>query len=173
MAEKVSTSPPTFERERPNLLLRIGFKIPPLIYYGPIASLMASRCVIRLTTTGRKSGKPRTICVSAMPVDHGYVLFSGFGIKSNWYQNLLANPEAVIKVGRKTHSVTAMVVDDPDQRRNLMIRMRDRSASCGPPTFIRPVLELTKVFDYDAEIQMAVDNAEELPVVILKVVEDE
>ena len=100
----MSSSAPTFERERPNALLRFAFKIPPLIYHGPIASLLASRCVIRLTTTGRRTGRPRTICVSAMPVESGYVVFSGFGIESNWYKNLLVHPDIDIQVGRTKHA---------------------------------------------------------------------
>lgn len=167
----MANSAPTFERDRPNLLLRLGFKLPPLIYHGPIAKGLASRCVIKLTTTGRKSGRPRTVCISAMPVDQGYIVFSGFGVGSNWYQNLLANPDATIRVGGSTHVVQAEVVGDPERRRNLMVRMRDHSGSCGPPQFMRPLLRLSRTFDYDAEIQMAVDHAAELPVVLLRTIQ--
>jgi deazaflavin-dependent oxidoreductase (nitroreductase family) len=159
---------PTFQRERPNALLRFVFRLPPLLYRGPMASFLFSRCVIRLTTIGRKSGLPRTICVSSMPLESGYVIFSGFGIESNWYQNLLANPNVTIQVGRQQMEAVASVVQDPERRYHLMLRMRDRSASCGPPTWIRPLLRLTRAFDYDAEIQLAVENAESLPVVLLK-----
>jgi deazaflavin-dependent oxidoreductase (nitroreductase family) len=124
--------------------------------------------VIKLTVTGRTSGLPRTVCISAMPVDGGYVVFSGFGIRSNWYRNLRANPEATIRVGRQTHSVVAEMVQNPERRRNLMIRMRDQSGGCGPPLFIRPLLRLTRAFDYDAELEMAVEHGRELPVVMLR-----
>jgi hypothetical protein len=56
-------------------------------------------------------------------------------------------------------------VRDPERRRYLIMKIRDRSSTCGPPTFLRPLLRLTRTFDYDAEIQMAVDHAEEMPVV--------
>jgi hypothetical protein len=46
-----------------------------------------------------------------------------------------------------------------------MLHMRDRSCRCGPPRFIRPLLALTRVFDYDAEIAKAVEHARELPVI--------
>jgi deazaflavin-dependent oxidoreductase (nitroreductase family) len=161
----MSETAPTFTRERPNALLRFVFKIPPKVYWGPIASFLASRCVMRLTTTGRKSGLQRTIGISFMPVGDGYVVFSGFGIESQWYQNVLANPKVTIEVGRKRMEAMASVVQDPERRRHLMLQMRDRSSSCGPPTFIRPLLRLTGAFDYDAEIQLAVDHAEEMPVV--------
>lgn len=158
---------PTFVRERPNRLLRIGFKVPVYLYWGPIAELLRSRCVLKLTTTGRKSGLPRTTCVSFMPEGDHYIVFSGFGVHSNWYQNILANPRVTVQVGRKRFTATARVVEDPTRRKELMLKMRDRSKHCGPPVWIRPLLRLTRVFDYDNEIRLAVENAEILPVVEL------
>jgi deazaflavin-dependent oxidoreductase (nitroreductase family) len=163
----VASSEPTFVRERPNAFLKLFFKVPPLIYRGPIAELLRSRCVLRLTTTGRKSGLPRTICVSFSPLNGHYVIFSGFGIESQWYQNVQANPAVTVQVGRRAFAATAVPVADPARRRELMLMMRDRSANCGPPTWIRPLLRLTRTFDYDAEIRLAVEQAEALPVVEL------
>ena len=158
---------PTFRRQRAGLALRLGFKAPVLLYHGPLAELLRSRCVMLLTTTGRKSGLPRTNGVSFMPLDDRYVIFSGWGTTSNWYRNLRANPEVVAQVGRRRVRATARLVEDPERRLELMLRMRDRSANCGPPQFIRPLLALTRAFDYDAEIAMAVEHARELPVVEL------
>ncbi len=164
----MSEHDPTFKRERPNPLLRLVFKLPPLLYHGPIAVFFASRCVLRLTTIGRTSGKPRTVSVSFMPLGDGhYIIFSGFGVESNWYRNIRANPHVTIQIGRETMRVTATVVADPDRRRALMRQMQEHSRHCGPPTWIRPLLRLTGAFDYDAEIQLAVDQAGTLPVVEL------
>jgi deazaflavin-dependent oxidoreductase (nitroreductase family) len=159
---------PTFVRKRPNPFLQFFLKVPPKVYRGPIAKFLSSRCVLRLTTTGRTSGQPRTIAVSYMPLDNGnYVIFSGYGIESQWYQNVRANPNVTIQIADKKRDAVAGVVMDPARRKELMLRMRDRSSSCGPPSFVRRVLRLTRAFDYDAEIQLAVDHAEELPVVEL------
>lgn len=163
----MSETEPTFRRERPNPLLRFVFQLPPLLYHGPIAAFFASRCVLRLTTIGRKSGEPRTVCVSFMPLDDGYIIFSGFGVQSNWYRNVRANPHVTIQIGPETMRATAEVVADPDRRRELMRQMQSRSRDCGPPTWIRPLLRWTRAFDYDAEIQLAVDQADSLPVVAL------
>lgn len=159
---------PTFRRHRPQPLQRLLFKLPPLLYHGPTAGFLASRCVLRLTTTGRKTGQPRTLCVSFMPLDDEYIIFSGFGIQSNWYRNIRANPAVTIQIGHRTMQATATVVADPARRRALMRQMQEHSRHCGPPTWIRPVLRLTRLFDYDAEIQLAVDQAEALPVVALR-----
>ena len=163
----MSDDAPTFVRERPGTLLRLFFKAPTYLYRGPLADLLASRCVMLLTTTGRRSGLSRTNGVSFMPLDGKYVVFSGWGIGSNWYQNLLANPAATIQVGRRQIPVTAQPVQEPARRRDLMRRMRDRSGGCGPPRAVRPLLRLTRVFDYDAEIALAVAQAEQLPVIEL------
>jgi deazaflavin-dependent oxidoreductase (nitroreductase family) len=163
----VASSEPTFVRERPNTLLRFFFKLPPLLYHGPIAVGLSKRCVLRLTTTGRKSGLPRTICVSFAPLGDHYVVFSGFGIGSQWFQNVRANPEVTVQIGRRRFAATAVPVADPARRRELMLMMRDRSAGCGPPTWMRPLLRLTRAFDYDGEIRLAVEQAEALPVVEL------
>jgi deazaflavin-dependent oxidoreductase (nitroreductase family) len=154
-----------FRRERAGALLKYAFKIPPLLYHGPFASLMGSRCVMVLTATGRKSGRPRTIGVSYMYLNGNYISFSGWGVSSNWYRNVVANPEVTLKVGRKTIRATARPVTDRDRRVDLMLRMREQSKHCGPPQFIRPLLRLSRTFDYDAEIQLAVDHAPELPIV--------
>src|SRR4051812_49625077 len=49
-----------------------------------------------ITTTGAKSGKPRTVPVLALPVDEGLaVVASNYGQEKNpgWYHNLRADPE--------------------------------------------------------------------------------
>lgn len=163
----MSDVPPTFVRERPSSMLRFGFKAPTFLYRGPFAGLFASRCVLLLTTTGRKSGLPRSTAVSFMPRDGKYIIFAGWGIRSNWYQNLLANPAATIQVGGQRIEVTAQPVQDPASRRDLMLQMRDRSSGCGPPPAIRPVLKALRMFDYDGEIALAVEQAEKLPVIEL------
>lgn len=163
----MSESAPTFDRERPSRWRRLFFKSLVPVYRGPLAELLRARCVLLLTTTGRRTGLPRTTGVSFMPLAGRYVVFSGWGIRSDWYRNLLANPEVTIRVGRRRLQATAEPVRDPARRRELMLRMRERSARCGPPRLLRPLLRMTRVFDYDAEIALGVAQAEALPVVEL------
>jgi deazaflavin-dependent oxidoreductase (nitroreductase family) len=161
----MSTPLEGFHRTKAGPLLALGFKIPPLLYHGPLARLLSSRCVMVLTATGRKSGLPRTNGISYLCLNGNYISFSGWGVSSNWYRNVVANPEVTLKVGRKTIRATANPVTDPDRRIELMLRMREQSQHCGPPRFIRPVLRLSRSFDYDNEIAMAVEHAHELPIV--------
>jgi hypothetical protein len=100
-----------------------------------------------------------------MPVGDHFVVFSGWGVTSNWYRNLRANPEVTITVGRRRMRAMARLVEDPERRRALMLRMQARSGSCGPPKPARPLLKALKVFDYQGEIDMAVAAGGALPVI--------
>lgn len=55
--------------------------------------------IIMLTTTGARSGEPRTVPVLARPEDdHLLLIASNFGLPSNpgWYYNLRAQPNVMI-----------------------------------------------------------------------------
>ncbi len=158
---------PTFDRGRPNRLQKLFFRGPIALYRGLPAEIMKSRCVMLLTTTGRRSGQPRTTGVSFMPLDGRYIIFSGWGVQSDWYRNLLANPEATIQMGKKRIPVKAVPVADPERRKALMRQMRARSAQCGPPEPLRTGLRAVGIFDYDAELDMAIAQGEALPVIEL------
>jgi deazaflavin-dependent oxidoreductase (nitroreductase family) len=161
----MASSEPTFTRQRPSPLLRALLKLPTLVYHGPIAELLRSRCVLLLTTKGRRSGLPRTGAVSFMPLGDHFVVFSGWGIGSNWFRNIRANPEVTVTVGRRRVRATARVVEDPKRRSELMRQMQARSSGCGPPQPMRPLLKLTRIFDYQGEIDMAVGAGGSFPVV--------
>jgi len=139
-------------------------KSTPLVYRGPLADVLESRCVMLLTTTGRKTGRPRTTAISFMPLGERLVVFSGWGTSSNWYRNVLANPSVLVRVGRRQFEGTAQLVADPERRRQLMLEMQKRSASCGPPAFTRGILKTLRLFDYEGEIKLAVAQGGDLPV---------
>jgi deazaflavin-dependent oxidoreductase (nitroreductase family) len=140
-------------------------KVPRLVYVGPIAELLRWRCVMLLTTRGRRSGLWRTNGVSFMPLGDHFVIFSGWGVASSWYRNIRANPSVRINVGGRKMSGTARLVEDPERRRQLMLQMAAYSSRCGPPMLLRPLVKLSGVFDYQAEIDKAVAAGGTLPVV--------
>src|SRR5260370_5119433 len=161
----MASTEPSFRRQGASPVLRTMLKIPSLVYRGPLAELMRSRCVLLLTTRGRKTGRPRTGAVSFMPLEGHFVVFSGWGVGSNWFKNILANPEVSVTVGRRRMRATARVVEDPERRRQLMLQMKARSSGCGPPQPMRPLLKLTRIFDYQGEIDMGVAAGGTFPVV--------
>jgi deazaflavin-dependent oxidoreductase (nitroreductase family) len=66
--------------------------------------------ILLLTTTGRKSGLPRTHPVMYYPVGETYVIIasnSGSDKPPLWYLNLRAQPEAAVQIGKATQQVKA------------------------------------------------------------------
>ncbi len=76
--------------------------------------------VVRLTTTGRKSGEPRTTMLTS-PVhdDEKVVLVASYGGDDrhpNWYLNLTANPEVEITMQGTTRSMRARVASAEEKQ---------------------------------------------------------
>lgn len=98
------------ERKPPSGLGRLFFRAPIWLYRWGLGWLLGKRFLL-LNHTGRKSGLPRQAVIEVIardePNGHYYVA-SGYGTKSDWYQNLLAKPEVTIVVGRKKLAATAV-----------------------------------------------------------------
>jgi deazaflavin-dependent oxidoreductase (nitroreductase family) len=65
------------------------------------ASLVSGLPVVMLTTTGARTGVPRTVPVLGLPTAHGLaVIASNYGQPHHpaWYHNLRANPEGEVTV---------------------------------------------------------------------------
>lgn len=83
--------------------------------------------VCLLTTTGRKSGRPRTVPLCFMPDGDAVVLVaSQGGLPANpaWYHNVVTNPEVHIEIGRRSSAYRARVAG-PDERARLWPRLVD------------------------------------------------
>ena len=73
-----------------------------------------------LTTTGRKSSKPRTVTLTYMADGESYVLVASNGGSDRhpvWWLNLQKNPHAQVQVGSKTFRVVASEADAPERAR--------------------------------------------------------
>ncbi len=80
---------------------------------GKVGGKFANANMLILTTTGAKSGKPRTNPLVYLPDgDDMVIIASKGGAPENpaWYHNLRANPEATVEVGTETVKVTAAEV---------------------------------------------------------------
>jgi deazaflavin-dependent oxidoreductase (nitroreductase family) len=110
----------------------------------------ADRPLLLLTTTGAKSGLPRTTpLLYSTDGDRFVVIASKGGERTHpdWYRNLLAHLEAVVEVGPETFAVRAEVAQGAERR-----RLFDQHAAQMPffadyertaPRTI-PVVELTR-----------------------------
>ena len=73
-----------------------------------------------LTTTGARSGQPRTVPLMLAPLEDGWgVIASHYGSERPpaWYFNLRAHPRASLEVDGVVHRVRAEQVQGPDKER--------------------------------------------------------
>jgi deazaflavin-dependent oxidoreductase (nitroreductase family) len=89
-------------RGSPGPIWRRILRFPVLLYRLGLVFLV-SRSVLLLTTTGRKTGRPRVAAV-------GYIqdratgrlyLTAGWKGESHWYRNVIANPRVRAQLGRR------------------------------------------------------------------------
>jgi deazaflavin-dependent oxidoreductase (nitroreductase family) len=86
---------------------------------GPLPNLL-------LTTTGRRSGKPRTTALTYIRLDGAdgadgllALIASNFGSRTQpqWYRNLATRPEATVQLKRRRWRVRARPVTDEERER--------------------------------------------------------
>lgn len=74
--------------------------------------------ILLLTTTGRRSGTPRTTPLLYMPDDGGFWVVGSNGGRDRtpgWVHNLESKPEAEVQAGREHVGVEASVLRDEDR----------------------------------------------------------
>lgn len=85
------------------------------------SSWLAGVEITMLTTTGARTGLPRTLPVLGLPDgDAVIVIASNFGRPRNpsWYHNLRANPHATVVLGGVTRELVARELDGPERERD-------------------------------------------------------
>ena len=85
---------------------------------NPDREELARHRTIDLTTTGRKSGKPRRIEIWWFHVDGRFVI-TGTPGRRDWLANVLANPNVTIHVAGRDLPARATPIDDSNVRRGV------------------------------------------------------
>jgi deazaflavin-dependent oxidoreductase (nitroreductase family) len=88
---------------------------------GKLSGPMEGRTILLLTTTGARSGEPRTTVLGYGRVGEKYVVIAsnnGAPKPPYWYLNLLAKPVATVEVGAEKFEVYASTAQ-PDERDEL------------------------------------------------------
>jgi deazaflavin-dependent oxidoreductase (nitroreductase family) len=88
----------------PSKALRFGLRLPIWLYRAHLGWLLGDRFLM-LTHTGRKSGQPHQTVIEV--VQHKkdpdtYYVVSGWGEKSDWYQNIRKTPSVIVHTGSRT-----------------------------------------------------------------------
>ena len=79
---------------------------------GKVGGKLGAATMGLLTTTGRKSGQPRTTPLNCTPDGDRYLLVASYGGDDRdpqWFRNLQSNPEATLQIGAETFGVRATV----------------------------------------------------------------
>jgi len=82
------------------------------------AGIAAGLPTVILTTTGAKSGQPRTVALLGIPHPDGVaVVASNYGAAKHpsWYHNLKANPAATVTLEGETWDATAHLATPPER----------------------------------------------------------
>ncbi len=109
-------------------LKKILFKLPMWAWrlgLGPILG----RYIMIITHTGRKSGEPRQTAVEFHNINGIKYIPCAFGIKAQWYRNILANPRVSIQTSDGLERMVAVRVREDDE----LITVVETLLSRDPP----------------------------------------
>jgi deazaflavin-dependent oxidoreductase (nitroreductase family) len=84
---------------------------------GNVGGQLAGAPLLLLTTTGAKSGEPRTCPLAYLPEGGRIYVFAGNrGAPTNpgWYHNLVAHPDVIVELGTEKFEARAIVVDSAE-----------------------------------------------------------
>jgi len=87
---------------------------------GRIGGRVVGLPVLMLTTTGRKSGEPRTSVLTYLPKGRAAVVFAsnaGEPRHPAWWLNLVADPRATVQIGREVVPMIAREADGEERTR--------------------------------------------------------
>lgn len=122
--EKGRIKPEPLTASPPRGLMRFVLRLPVVLYRLRLGWVLGERFLM-LNHIGRKTGQLRKTVVEVIGIDNGtYYIASGWGYKSNWYQNLLAHPDTTIQIGRKKLEVHAETLP-ADQGTQILMDYRE------------------------------------------------
>ncbi len=115
----------------PKPLLRL-IHWPPQIAYALGLGPLIGRLVLLLTTTGRKSGKPRVVPLQYEEIDGKIYLGSSRGVNADWVRNIQADPKVTVRLKACRFSGTAEVVTEVKRITDFLeVRLRNHPRMIG------------------------------------------
>jgi len=115
----------------PGKALRFGLRLPIWLYRAHLGWLLGDRFLM-LTHTGRKSGQPHQTVIEVVEHDKDadtYYVVSGWGEKSDWYQNIHKTPTVTIHTGGRTFQSKAEFIPVEQAIDHLKVYARDHSTA--------------------------------------------
>ncbi|MFP3989016.1 nitroreductase family deazaflavin-dependent oxidoreductase [Streptomyces sp. E11-3] len=102
-------------------LRRVVLRAPISLYRIGLGGLLGHRLVL-LTHIGRVSGQPRKVVLEVVAQDEqpgSYLIASGYGERSQWLRNVLAQPRVCYQVGWRKYEGTAVPLPPEESGRRL------------------------------------------------------
>src|SRR5207302_6915657 len=99
-----------------NWLLRAGSLAQAFMYRRGMVRKMGKMQQVLLTTVGRRSGKPRSVQVGAVPEGDGWVVIASAGgadAHPNWWLNMVANPMVTVQVNDEVIKARMQEITSP------------------------------------------------------------
>lgn len=114
---------------------------------GQLSGPMAGRQVLLLTTTGARSGEPRTTVVGYRRSGDIFVVIAAAGGAPEdpaWYRNLVADPNATIEVGPEKLQVRARTAQGEERERlakvvEYLAAQQEKTSRTIPVVALEPV----------------------------------
>ncbi|WP_026414066.1 nitroreductase/quinone reductase family protein [Actinomadura oligospora] len=101
---------------------------------GKVGGYFAGTPLLLLTTTGSRSGEPRTTPLAYQEDDHGrpvvFATNAGSDDDPLWFRNLVEDPRVTVEIGTSTYAATAIPAHG-DERDRLFARMVESSEAFG------------------------------------------
>ncbi len=99
----------------PGPVFKWVFKIPVLYYRLGLGGMLGKRFLL-LTSTGRKTGKPRhtPLEYTYNLQDDCYRVAPGWGGNTDWYKNIRKNPNVIVQVGKRKFIAVAKPAPDEE-----------------------------------------------------------
>lgn len=89
-------------------------------HQGKVGGDFEGAPMLLLTTTGAKSGKPRTTPLVYLPDGDRYLIFAskaGAPTNPDWYHNLRAHPRVTVELGNERFEAEASIVEGEERDR--------------------------------------------------------
>lgn len=126
LAEKIYNRVETFimklvPQEKVGPFFKWVFKMP-ILQYRLGMGWMIDKYILLLTTTGRKSGRPRRTPLEYIydKENDRYRVVAGWGGHTDWYRNLLENSNVKVQVGRRKFDAIATKACDEEVAKYMM-----------------------------------------------------
>ena len=112
MTDDTTEGPQGILGKQPGAVGRWFFRAPIFLYRVGLGPMLGRRLIV-IEHTGRTSGAPRQTALEVVRRDEESIdVAAAWGVKSDWYRNLLANPQLEVSSGSlRGAPATASVLD--------------------------------------------------------------